>query len=359
MKFIKIFTSLTSFTSVLCVIAFLVSCSGGGGGDSTSDTSTDTTTDGGTDTNTTTTPLYSGFDFTLQDGDYWEFYWKSSSASGSQTGSSSTSSDSGSYRITLNFSNNNGSFDVFALDVIGKTVDSSGNSFAPRWSHMAISDNTVLASLDGSTFVTIFDAFDGKWVGGGFFTDFGDNPIASVSTSVNNDFINTTAFAAGRDLSVSSCQYYPGVGTICTGDVSYTIIENEYYKPGMGPIAYNYSLSYSDSGGGFTTWTNQSRELGLVSTSFIATDGFQATMPPWVQKTGLSILKTGFCAEAIGGKVYVTGGAVNGVDSATVDIYDPATDGWSSGVSMPMAKKNHDCAQINGALYVTGASVIN
>ena len=58
---------------------------------------------------------------------------------------------------------------------------------------------------------------------------------------------------------------------------------------------------------------------------------------------------------AIGGKLYVVGGN-NGSGTAMrrVDMYDPATNTWSSRKGMPTARTNAGAAIIGGKLYVVG-----
>jgi uncharacterized repeat protein (TIGR01451 family) len=54
-----------------------------------------------------------------------------------------------------------------------------------------------------------------------------------------------------------------------------------------------------------------------------------------------------------GGKIYKIGGD-NGSAQAWVDIYDIATDTWSSGADMPGPRRYIDCAEIGGKIYCGG-----
>lgn len=63
-------------------------------------------------------------------------------------------------------------------------------------------------------------------------------------------------------------------------------------------------------------------------------------------------------AEEIDGKIYVVGG--NGQGSQLVDIYDPATNTWSSlpeSQKMPTARNHMGGAALNGKLYAIGGDV--
>jgi N-acetylneuraminic acid mutarotase len=76
-------------------------------------------------------------------------------------------------------------------------------------------------------------------------------------------------------------------------------------------------------------------------------------------------------AAVLNGKIYVTGGAnslpgvtENGIHPrrphnvvATVDVYDPATNTWSSARPLLLARNHHASAGVNGKLYVIGGRV--
>jgi N-acetylneuraminic acid mutarotase len=76
-------------------------------------------------------------------------------------------------------------------------------------------------------------------------------------------------------------------------------------------------------------------------------------------------------AAVLDGKIYVTGGATslagvkeNGIHPrrphnvvATVDVYDPATNTWSSARPLLLARNHHASAGVNGKLYVIGGRV--
>jgi N-acetylneuraminic acid mutarotase len=57
---------------------------------------------------------------------------------------------------------------------------------------------------------------------------------------------------------------------------------------------------------------------------------------------------------AIGGKLYVTGGAKNG-NLSSLEIYDPATNSWSTGAPLPLATGGAG-AVLDGKLYVVGGA---
>jgi hypothetical protein len=76
----------------------------------------------------------------------------------------------------------------------------------------------------------------------------------------------------------------------------------------------------------------------------------------WVPLAKAPIARGASTAEAIGGKIYVTGGVTTeGVRPFNqLDIYDPVTDTWSSGPAMPTPREHLASCAIDGKLIVVG-----
>lgn len=61
------------------------------------------------------------------------------------------------------------------------------------------------------------------------------------------------------------------------------------------------------------------------------------------------------CAAAIGGTVYVVGGAaVNGQLSSAIRSYNPDTQAWAQVASLPSARAGAACAAVGGLIYIAG-----
>lgn len=73
----------------------------------------------------------------------------------------------------------------------------------------------------------------------------------------------------------------------------------------------------------------------------------------WVTKTSM-LPRYSPTATAINGKLYVTGGHDGTSGTDTLQIYDPATDAWSTGATMPGTRYVSAAAEIGGKLYVAG-----
>jgi N-acetylneuraminic acid mutarotase len=61
-------------------------------------------------------------------------------------------------------------------------------------------------------------------------------------------------------------------------------------------------------------------------------------------------------AEVVGGKLYLIGG-LHGGSEGKVQVYNPATNSWSTGASMPFAAGSSSSAVIDGEIYVAGGII--
>jgi hypothetical protein len=255
---------------VLCLglISIIGSNGGGGGGTAATDTTTDGDGNGDTgEDGTTSPPAFSGFDFTLSEGDFWDYSWDYSYSYTGSTGTT-TENDSGTFRVTLGSSKEIEGVTAYEAEVTGKSqVDST--DLAPRWDYLALSGNKFMGSEDGTTLTTIFDAQEGAWPGSGFFASFSsDDLFTATEGTINNDYISEPAISVGESSSSSQCEYFPGVGTICGGDYNENDSKTEYYKENIGPIGYHKYFSMSDMTSTFDWWSTTTEiNLGLVASS--------------------------------------------------------------------------------------------
>ncbi len=212
---------------------------------------------------------FSGFDFALATGDFWEYQWDYYKSSVAQGSSPSTNNDSGRFWVVLGDPTTIQGITSYAVKLYGKSKNTD-KTFSPRWKYIAIANNQLLGSIDGTTLTPFFDALTGKWPGGGFFTTL---PASTLSTGKNgsistyNTFISGAAIVTGRSSSQSQCEYFPGFGTIC-GDSSYNYTENEYFRPSIGPVGFFYYNTYSSCGGGFCSGATWRHNVGLTASSF-------------------------------------------------------------------------------------------
>jgi N-acetylneuraminic acid mutarotase len=99
---------------------------------------------------------------------------------------------------------------------------------------------------------------------------------------------------------------------------------------------------------------------GLTSNAL--SGSFRVAPFPWVAKTAVPQARDFFATATVGGRAYVVGGEVLGTSttpgpaSSRVDVYDPATDQWSTTPPMSQARVAPAAAVAGGLLYVFGGS---
>ena len=54
----------------------------------------------------------------------------------------------------------------------------------------------------------------------------------------------------------------------------------------------------------------------------------------WTQLANMSIARQNHASAAVGGKLYIFGGHGTGRELSTAEVYDPASNSWSQGLSL-------------------------
>jgi hypothetical protein len=230
-------------------------------------------------------PAFSGYDFTLAEGSYWEFGFEDYHRSW-YLGDSNTSTDSGIFRITLGAPVIIDGITAYPLNIVPVSGDDIADTQTIRWQYIALDQGRILGSTDGSSLSVIFDAFQGSQAGGGFFASFAsDVLITGTSGQIDNDYINESAVYLSQASSSGGCEYFPGIGTICPGEDREGLTVRDYFQAGVGPVGYYYRSYNTDSQGnsGAVIETN----IGLISFS-VEGDGFY--QPPDVPLLGSGTL---------------------------------------------------------------------
>ena len=182
-------------------------------------------------------PVYSGFDFELHEGDTWEYKWGHNCRHPERI-------YSGTFRVTLGKAKIIGEVTAYKINLSGD-VNAGGTELVSRWKYLAVKDNQILGSLDGSSLSPIFDAQLGQWDNsGGFFTDhflLRGSTTASVLDVVTYSH-KTVSYISGSALTVHDtgsprdCTRLPQGGWVCGGGVNFDTVE--YYWEGIGPVGY-------------------------------------------------------------------------------------------------------------------------
>ena len=226
-------------------------------------------TDGDDEIPDTVQLTFADFLFTLEKDAFWEYRWDAKDQSYAQGSGTSTNSAKGRFRMTLGEPSMIAGVEGFPLQLSGNPIGADGDDawdFTPRWKYLAVDETRLLASKDGATWETLFDAELGVWGGGGFFTTFpGDTLIVAQNGAIANDYLSASAIQVGRSNSQSQCETIVGI-TIC-GDESYDIKQYEYYQNQIGVVGYYYHSTSSFSGGGFYSSYTYDRNIGLVASS--------------------------------------------------------------------------------------------
>ncbi|MFH7319966.1 Kelch repeat-containing protein [Desulfurivibrio sp. D14AmB] len=302
---------------ILVSLFLLAGCSGGGSsgpvavGDAPGDNPTDPPPTGGTEP-----PVYeglAGFDFTLQEGDYWEYLWSSQRSA----------NDDGVFRLTLGAPVILDGRTAFPVTVTGKPVGRAGDL-----THIAVENNQVLTSIDGATFQVNFDAGD---AGGqmGLLGYLGEADwYAAYATSTETVADGTSVYRLGAAVDNPLCQTIAGV-TICGTEASY-IEKYEYYKPGIGAVAYHSYESYTYTGGGYTSTHRFRTTINIVNSSLSAPDGFKP-VSPWRWQAANPVAFSGYNSGAtlLDGRIYMIG------DDSKLYHYDLASRQWGEGAPPP------------------------
>jgi len=283
-----------------------------------------------------------GGTFVLNTGDYWEYESSSRTTSASGSGVTTTES-SGTFRVTLGAPQNVGGRIAFPVIVTGEA--SSGK---PVWKYLATDGPALLGTVDGAVYSTIFRGDTPAAAGMGFFSFFPPGRTAGATlVNVQGTHTTTAAWALSRSNSAGGCQFFREVGqTICDNNSS-NFTETEYYKPGVGPVAYRFTSSLA-AGGGFASVHNVLQTIELVKSSRVADDGVYFAGTPWHSLADLQSAPSIPRAAAYGRALLVFGSDSNSGGSTPqwVQSFTPGAGAWTPQVSSG--------ATINALLGVSG-----
>lgn len=241
------------------------SCGGGGGGSGGGAGSPPAGDDTGGEA--TGPPKFSGFNFSLKEGDFWEFLWDYELKS-TTSGGTTTTTDRGRFFVTLGAPKVINNITAYEVKITGRGQSSESLEFsAPRWKYIAVANNQILGSEDGMSLSVIFDGRTGRWPGSGYFTTFDAAVLFEAGVgSISNAYINEAAVKVEASASKDQCEFFPGIGTICGSDDPFSVTKQEFYKEGIGPIGYLREISQS-FGGSFPQAVTIKENIGMVAAS--------------------------------------------------------------------------------------------
>jgi N-acetylneuraminic acid mutarotase len=87
--------------------------------------------------------------------------------------------------------------------------------------------------------------------------------------------------------------------------------------------------------------------IGIISTTIAQ---------QWNTKAPMNFARSGHCAVALNGLIYVFGGSstITGTWISETEVYNPATNTWTIKASIPTPRAEMACAVVNGKIYVIG-----
>lgn len=211
----------------------------------------------------------------LTQGGFWEFGWTEYESSYAMS-DTSYSLETGYYRATLGTAENIGGILMYALEISGHPGD-----YTPRWERIGgDSAGRIFGTEAGSRqLVTLYDpSSGGQWPGAGFFVELRDTVLmkGALHSSVNqgkwhtsHQYYDGSAHAVTYSFEQDNCEYFPGIGNICGGDMDQDVLEIEYWTQDLGPVAWHYYTSYSDCGGSFCSGSTSEYDVGLYRSSLM------------------------------------------------------------------------------------------
>ncbi len=97
--------------------------------------------------------------------------------------------------------------------------------------------------------------------------------------------------------------------------------------------------------------TEDDYPFGITAT----VDVYDPATDIWTQSTDMPTPRAFHSASMAAGKIYLVGGVDAGVGAcATVDVYDPAADTWTTAADPPTVRGDHTASVVDGRIYVIG-----
>jgi N-acetylneuraminic acid mutarotase len=106
----------------------------------------------------------------------------------------------------------------------------------------------------------------------------------------------------------------------------------------------------------------QTNAFGSAGPATATLEAYEPSTNSWSTLADMPTARTGAASAVVNGKLYVIGGGIGGPGSgnvaakASVEMYDPETDMWTSRASMPTARAFLGAAAINGKIYAAGGT---
>ena len=197
----------------------------------------------------------------------------------------------------------------------------------------------VAGGLDVATAVTTLEVYD---PGADSWTTKAPMPTARASAS--SGVILGKLYVAGGGSSAGCCSTYL-----------------EIYDPATNSWSGGSAMLASESGSSAASIDNKLYVVGGIfqPAPNNPRNGMLQVYDPstntWTTGATMPTPRAGASAAVIGGKMYVVGGTPTNTDfTGALEVYDPMTDSWTSKSPMPTPRTGLTVAAVNGLLYAIG-----
>ena len=243
-------------------------------------------------------PRFTGFDFSLQEGDFWEYRYY--------------------YSIYADWGNTNWSYSRNFIVMLGEsaaiggktaypvTLQSVSNEYEPRWSWLALEDSVLYGSLytvgsgdpAEAAWTTIFDGRTGYWKGGGYFITRGEDDYSQArqgTEQVGDEYRTVIKIGSGSSTQ-ATYTYVPDYGYVASGeDLSYSTAE--YFIPGVGPGGYNEAFSLYSS----DYQSSETENVTLVTSSLESAVPRDFSASYWYSQGSIGVARSTLVGPGLGG----------------------------------------------------------
>jgi len=205
----------------------------------------------------------------------------------------------------------------------------------------------------------------------------GPMPVGAALTTTSNTFRSSQIINGNLILGGSGGIQFPD-GTVQTTAMINSGGEGGLLISSTSPIAPAGYTPFSHTTGG-NVWLPMApmptARLGLTaaavsgkiyaiggndnsSAALSTTEVYDPSSNTWNTVAPMSTARTGLAAVTVNGKIYAIGGRpdynASTVSFNAVEVYDPATNTWSSAAPMPTARGALAAAAVNGRIYAIG-----
>ncbi len=92
-------------------------------------------------------------------------------------------------------------------------------------------------------------------------------------------------------------------------------------------------------------------ELGITPLSVV--EAYNPATDKWTKKANMPTARRMAAACVVDSRIYVFGGYADAL-LPTVEVYDPATDTWTQASDMPLRRNHHTASVVDGKIYILG-----